>query len=217
MKKSKILILSVCLASILIGATLGTFAYLTSQDTVVNTFTVGDVEITLDETKVTADGKPVENAERVKENNYHLVPGMTYTKDPTLTVVKGSEEAYVRMLVKVNCLKELDEIFAPSGAELTSIFNGFDGSKWVYETEVRNETENTVTYEFRYINKVTALENADIVLEPLFNSITVPAFFDRDDMKAISDLEIVAVGHAIQAGGFENAQTAWNSFDQQMN
>lgn len=217
MKKSKILILSVCLASILIGATLGTFAYLTSQDTVVNTFTVGDVEITLDETKVTADGKPVENAERVKENNYHLVPGMTYTKDPTLTVVKGSEEAYVRMLIKVNCLKELDEIFAPSGAELTSIFNGFDGSKWVYETEVRNETENTVTYEFRYINKVTALENADIVLEPLFNSITVPAFFDRDDMKAIADLEIVAVGHAIQAGGFENAQTAWNSFDQQMN
>ncbi|MBE6781278.1 MAG: hypothetical protein E7540_00925 [Ruminococcaceae bacterium] len=217
MKKSKILILSVCLASILIGATLGTFAYLTSQDTVVNTFTVGDVEITLDETKVTADGKPVENAERVKENNYHLVPGMTYTKDPTLTVVKGSEEAYVRMLIKVNCLKELDEIFAPSGAELTSIFNGFDGSKWVYQTEVRNETENTVTYEFRYINKVTALENADIVLEPLFNSITVPAFFDRDDMKAIADLEIVAVGHAIQAGGFENAQTAWNSFDQQMN
>ena len=68
-----------------------------------NTFTVGKVEIKLDEAKVTADGIPVEGAARVTANSYKLMPGTTYTKDPTVTVLKaGSEESYVRMKVTFN-------------------------------------------------------------------------------------------------------------------
>ena len=59
MKKSmlrKVLLLA-CSAVLLVCLSVGaTLAYLTSNDTVVNTFTVGKVAITLDETDVKLDG-----------------------------------------------------------------------------------------------------------------------------------------------------------------
>ena len=64
-----------CLGFVAVAAisVAGTLAYLTDQDSVVNTFTVGKVQITLDETKVNSDGTVVEGAERVRENEYHLI------------------------------------------------------------------------------------------------------------------------------------------------
>lgn len=70
---------AVLLVCVSIGATV---AYLTSQSTVTNTFTVGNVAITMDETKVSEDGAAVANADRVTSNAYKLLPGHTYTKDP---------------------------------------------------------------------------------------------------------------------------------------
>lgn len=217
MKKTKVLLLTLCAVLLVAVSVLGTLAYLTSQDTVVNTFTVGKVHIVLDEAKVTPDGEPVDGADRVKENNYHLVPGNTYTKDPTITVVKGSEESYVRMLVTINCLKELDAAFAPEGADLTTIFNGYDANNWVYETSVREEDANTVTYEFRYKGTVKPTANADLFLDALFDSITVPSSFGSGDMKSLADLKITVVGHAIQAAGFADADAAWTVFTSEIN
>ena len=68
-------LLTLCCALLLVAAgVFGTLAYLTGTDTVNNTFTVGNVKITLDEAKVTTDGTPVEGADRVKTNEYHLLP-----------------------------------------------------------------------------------------------------------------------------------------------
>lgn len=216
MKKSKILLLTLCAVLVVTATVLGTLAFLTSQDTVVNTFSVGKVEIKLDETKVTPDGKPVVGADRVKENQYHLLPGLTYTKDPTMTVVKGSEASYVRMLVTFNHMKELDAIFAPTGADMTSIFNGYDANKWELKAVERDETANTLTYEFRYKGIVTPTATDDLVLEPLFDSVTVPGFLDGEDMAAIADLKITVVGNAIQAAGFATVDAAWVAFGDQM-
>ena len=83
--KSKALLLTLCAVLLVAASVLGTMAYLTSTDTVTNTFTVGKVEIKLDETDVTNPNGP-----RVKANSYKLMPGTTYTKDPTVTVLKGS-------------------------------------------------------------------------------------------------------------------------------
>ena len=50
-------LLTLCCALLLVAAgVFGTLAYLTGTDTVNNTFTVGNVKITLDEAKVTTDG-----------------------------------------------------------------------------------------------------------------------------------------------------------------
>ena len=92
-------------------AVMGTVAYLTSTQEVVNTFPVGDVEIKVDETDVTPDGEPVDGADRVEGNEYHLIPGKSYVKDPTVTVIAGSEESYIRMKVTINCISELQAIF----------------------------------------------------------------------------------------------------------
>ena len=87
-------LLTLCCALLLVAAgVFGTLAYLTGTDTVNNTFTVGNVKITLDEAKVTTDGTPVEGADRVKANEYHLLPGHTYTKDPTVTVKTDEQMA----------------------------------------------------------------------------------------------------------------------------
>jgi predicted ribosomally synthesized peptide with SipW-like signal peptide len=195
---------------------LGTLAYLTDQVKVKNTFTVGKVEITVDEAEVNPDGSRVTPAKRVNQNKYHLVPGGAYTKDPTMTVLKDSEESYVRMLVTVNCANELDAIFATGGFAYDSILSGFDDTKWTYIEETPNAATNTVTYEFRYKNSVkpTATENA--VLEPLFTTVTFPAALDSGDMESIKDLEIVIIGHAIQKVGFNDEASAWAAFDAQM-
>ena len=126
----KVLIIALCAVLLVSISVMGTMAYLTSKDSVTNTFTVGKVGIELDEALVDANGKEItgENAKRVKENKYKLLPGQTYNKDPMVTVLKDSEKSYIRMTVTVSKAKELDAIFAPAGAALLSIFNGYDGA-----------------------------------------------------------------------------------------
>ena len=78
-KKSLALIFS--LALIVIGIAGGTLAWLTAKtNTVVNTFTTSDIEITLAES--TGD-------------TYKMVPGFTIAKDPKVTVLEGSEKCYL--------------------------------------------------------------------------------------------------------------------------
>ncbi len=226
MKKSKVLILSLCAVLLAVVSVFGTMAYLTDQDSAVNVFTVGRVNITLDEAKVSPEGKPLDKdgnevadisgADRVKGNKYHLIPGRTYVKDPTITVVKGSAETYVRMLVTINNLSELDLIFADNGgADLTAVFGGYNSEKWVYEGESKNTGDNSITYEFRYAQTVKAGSDEDIVLEPLFTSITVPEEITREQLATIKDLEITVVGHAIQEAGFDSDDDAWAAFTAQ--
>lgn len=213
MKKTKILITVLCAVLLVTATVFGTLAFLTSRSEVVNTFTVGKVKITLDEAAVNEDGTLIQGADRVKENNYHLVPGQTYVKDPTMTVKADSEDAYVRMILTINCADAFDSIYAPNHADLTTIFNGYDSTNWVFETVTREA--DTIIYEFRY-KDIVAHATTDVVLDPLFDSITVPDEFDSEDMASIADLKITVVGHAIQATGFDNADDAWAAFAAQM-
>lgn len=210
----KTLTICLCLVAVVAATVMGTLAYLTDQQAVTNTFTVGQVDITVDEAKVNTDGTSVEEADRVTGNEYHLIPGQTYTKDPTMTVKENSEEAYVRMLVTINCKSELDEIFAPDGVSLDKIFNGYEAENWIYQTEEVNSEQNTITYEFRYKETVDP-NGEDVVLDALFDSFTIPGTLDGDDLKSIETLEISVEGHAIQAAGFSNADAAWEAFETQ--
>ena len=213
--KAKALLLVLCAVVLVVGSVMGTLAYLTDRQEVVNTFTVGDVDIKVDETPVTPDGKPVEGEDRVEGNEYHLIPGQTYTKDPTMTVVKGSEESYVRMMVTINCISELRAIF---GADFLphEFIEGKDSNNWVYNSTVENG-DNTVTYEFRYYKTVNAFEaTEDIVLEPLFTSFTIPGEMTGEQLATIDDLEIRVEGHAIQTLSFATADEAWAAFNNQM-
>ena len=206
--KSKALLLTLCAVLLVAASVLGTMAYLTSKDEVVNTFTVGKVAIKLDEAKVSTDGTPVEGADRVKGNEYHLLPGHTYTKDPTVTVLKDSEASYIKMTVTFSKASALDAIFAPTGADLTSIFNGYDAANWIYKGNTKDAATGTRTYEFWYKEAVGA-PNGDVALDALFDSITVPGNITQEQLKTIEGMTITVTAYAIQADGFANADAAW--------
>ena len=206
--KSKALLLSLCAVLLVVATVMGTMAYLTSSDTVTNTFTVGKVQITLDEAAVNLDGTPIEGAARVKQNSYKLLPGLTYTKDPTVTVKAGSELSYVKMTVTFSNARELDAIFAPDGATLTNIFNGYDPATWIAKGNTKDATANTRTYEFWYKDPVDA-PTADVVLDALFDSITVPGSITKEQLDTIQGMTITVNAYAIQADGFADAEEAW--------
>ena len=82
MKKKLMTVLALVL--VIAMSVAGTYAYLTSQAEVKNTFTVGKVAITLDEAKVNQWGVAIAGVDRVNGNTYKLRPGHEYTKDPTV-------------------------------------------------------------------------------------------------------------------------------------
>jgi predicted ribosomally synthesized peptide with SipW-like signal peptide len=213
--QAKVLIAALCAVLLVVGSVMGTLAYLTDRQAVVNTFTVGNVDITVDEAPVTPDGEVIPGEDRVEGNDYHLIPGQTYTKDPTMTVKKGSEESYVRMMVTINCISQLRGIFGDDFLPHEYI-DGKDSNIWVYNSTVENG-DNTVTYEFRYYKTVDAFEaTEDIVLEPLFTSFTIPGELTGEQLATIADLEIRVEGHAIQTASFDNADAAWTAFGAQI-
>ena len=213
--QAKVLIAALCAVLLVVGSVMGTLAYLTDRQAVVNTFTVGNVDITVDEAPVTPDGEVIPGEDRVEGNDYHLIPGQTYTKDPTMTVKKGSEESYVRMMVTINCISQLRGIFG-EGFLPHEYIDGKDSNIWVYNSTVENG-DNTVTYEFRYYKTVDAFESTeDIVLEPLFTSFTIPGELTGEQLATIADLEIRVEGHAIQTASFDSADAAWTAFGAQI-
>lgn len=217
-KKNLVACLCVALAVLTIAGT--TLAYLTSQDTVTNTFTVGNVKITLDEAEVDAAGKPINKegavvtdlaaANRVTGNSYKLIPGHTYTKDPTVTVKAGSEESYVRMLVTVAFGKKLTDDRLDTN--LDNIFTGYS-TDWVRSAKKIDTVENktVITYEYRY-NTTVSTGNADNKLPALFTGIAIPGIWTGDDLAELGSIKIDIVAQAIQADGFATADAAWAAF-----
>lgn len=218
-KRTKILLVLFCVAVMTTCSVMFTLAFLTDRESVKNTFTVGDVQIKVDESVVTPDGKPEVDVDGnpVREeqgNEYHLVPGKTYQKDPMVTVKAGSEPCYVRMLVQLNCISELKAIFG-EGFLPENYVEGWDSSKWSC-ADIKDNGDNTATYEFRYYTTVDASDaEQDLPLEPLFTHFSVPAELTGAQLETISEFEIIAVGNAIQVESFENAEDAWAAFENQ--
>lgn len=208
----KAIIAAVCAVMLVVGSIAGTMAYLTSTDTVTNTFTVGNVQIKLDEAKANEDGTLYDNgATRVDANSYKLLPGHTYKKDPMVTVLSGSESSYVKMTVTFSKAAELDKIFAPTGANMISIFKGYDSTNWIYKGNTEDTEKNTRTYEFWYKEPVAA-PNGDVALDALFDNITVPGTITNAQLATIEGMTITVNAYAIQADGFANAEAAWAAY-----
>jgi predicted ribosomally synthesized peptide with SipW-like signal peptide len=183
--KTKALALALCAVLLVVTTVFVTMAFLTSKDSVKNTFTVGKVTITLDEAKVTADGEKVQGADRVKENKYHLIPGHFYVKDPTIHVANGSEECWLFVKVE-NGLANAEA----SGA--TSIESQMANKGWT-------KVEGTDVY--AYATKQAA--GANVIV---FDSFTIAG---TTDVSLYEDAKIIVTAYAIQADGFATATEAW--------
>lgn len=196
--KKKALLTVVCAALLVTGSVAGTMAYLTSQDVVTNTFTVGNVRIVIDEEIVDEMGVDVnENvSNRTDNNELKLMPGVTYLKDPTIHVDDNSEDCWVFVTVdnKLSGIEASDNTIA---AQMTA--NGWE------------EVEG---YDGIYAHKEVAKAGEDIVV---FETFSVAE--DADTTKDMNDdgtPDIMATGmtinvnaYAVQKASFDTAKDAW--------
>jgi len=221
--KIKSLTLVLCVVLAITAFALGTTAYITDTAGALNRFTVGDVSIRVDESAVDAQGQPIPGAQRVEGNSYHLVPGHSYVKDPTVTIEAGSESTYVRMLVTLTKASELQAVFASLPVE--SYVQGWDSQQWRYVSSTGDEAANTLTLEFRYFRPgVADAHQAQIIpasaaensLPPLFTALTVPGQITGQQLASIAEFDISVIGQAIQAGVFPSADEAWSAFEEQV-
>lgn len=112
----------------------GTVAWLVAKtDTVVNTFTYGNINIALAETTGT---------------NYKVIPGTVIEKDPKVTVKAGSEACY--LFVKV----EKVGTFTGMSYEIADGWTALEGENGVYYRQVGSVTADT-SFEVIKGNKIT--------------------------------------------------------------
>lgn len=191
-------IISLCLvAALAVVAIAGTsLAYFTDKDAKTNTFTLGNVDIELNEDNW--------------EEPIAAVPDVEYAKDPVVTNI-GENGAWIRVDVTLSDAEEFTAAAARHQiTDLATIFAEHDETKWTLAGEPVYDDENDkLTYSY-YYNTVLAVGKST---EPLFTSVTIPAVFDNDDMKEIgADFTIDVTAHAIQtadsystvAGAFAN-------------
>lgn len=200
MKTKKLLkALGVVLAAValVVVSVLGTMAWLTStSDEVVNTITVGNVTIELNEPHA-----PV-------NKQFLLIPGKTYDKDPTVTVGATSQPCYVRMMVTVSNAEAWDGAFTTTGITANE--------GWTLANTTEDDVADTVTYEYRYNTVMNASGTAT-----LFDELTIPSTWNNTTLASNGTVTIVA--HAIQSEGFEAdvehdltaADVAWAAFNTQ--
>lgn len=193
--RSKVLLLALVAILLVVTTVFATLAYLTSEvETVTNTFTIGNISITLNEADVDEYGKVIEGADRVQDNNYKLIPGHTYVKDPTVHVQPGSEASYLFAVVK----DETADIQADTKVAAQIVANGW--------TAFEDTAAAAAGYAVYYKEAAAVAENVDAVDYVIFNNLTIG---DEANVASYADAKIVVKAAAIQKDGIEDVATAW--------
>lgn len=175
MKKKTVAILMVCV--LLLGGVIGgTLAWLTAEtDPVENTFTVGDINITLAETTGT---------------NFKIIPGGTAAKDPSVTVISGSEKCYVYVSVTNNVKLDGTIVATPNIAT----------ADW---TQI-GTNENTIVYRYKEVVDASA---ADVKL-PVFTSVSYSDSITKSNITDLTNKTIVVDSFAHQSDNITEVSVA---------
>lgn len=201
--KKKITAIFLCVALVAIAIVGASLAYFTDTKTATNTFTMGNVQIKLDETNVNDP-----TGDRVTENTYNTYPGAVVTKDPIVHNT-GSNAAYIRATVKVegwvttckNCYKFEGADYANT-LERYLVAEGALGDGWSVVSAKPNG--NDVTFTLMYAHKLAAgTETA-----PMFRQVQVPTGLENGQTLGT----ITVTAQAIQADGFDTWDAAFAEF-----
>lgn len=134
----KLAVMLASLALVLCTVIGGTVAWLiTKTDPVVNTFTYGDINITLQETDTNKDGDNDPNT-----NTYPMVPGHTITKDPKVTLKANSEDAW--LFVKLEKSANFDDFMTYAMADGWTKLDDVDDVYYREVSKVAQDVEFTV-------------------------------------------------------------------------
>jgi len=189
----------------------GTYAYLTDQDEKLNTFTVGNVDITLEE--------PIFDNEH--NNEKELVPNQEINKDPT---VKITTDVPSILFVEITSPKLAMTKIAADGTKAQSrttedpfdyfhmevpaggkdaVKTGGFSNRWIRleQLETPLETSGTKTYVFAY-SKVMTKDTSTLAgagkTEPVFDKVKLKNFLEAGT-NGYKDMKIDIKAYAIQA------------------
>ena len=196
----------------------GTLAWLKSETEIVtNTVTaVGALKITLDETDVDVYGVK-DGDTRVLANDYKLIPGHTYLKDPTVHVQAGSEACYVF----VDIVNGLEGAISSGHYGIDTDGDGWNDVDHFGIKEQMTEKDSwkplmvqinggVKTIFYKAVDLATAQAGTDLVV---FNEIHVPSTHTTESLQGFTGKTITIDAYACQQDGFKNAADAWaNTF-----
>ena len=241
MSKKTWILISCLVLSLTLGLG-GSLAYLTDSDTKVNTFSMGDVDIKVEEDF---------------QQDAELKPGVTVTKKAQI-VNEGNNDAFVWMTVAVpaevdpGChagvtaadengkfdisnkyvtlkfkAEEQNSPYALLGIKPGPAEGQFGEGDFVwYYTATDAEGKEYHIYTYVYMNVLKVGESTDNMLEsvtlnPFVNKIEGNYYYVENGVTTaidynLNDLEIIVTGHAIQAEGFGgNFEAAYKAYGQQ--
>lgn len=225
-------IISLCLVLMLALTAIGgaTLAYFTDTKSQTNSFTAGKVQIKLDEAKVKKDdttGNLVADGDnRTSEGqSYKLFPGMTVTKDPTITLLDGSEDSYIA--AKITIKGDLLDLYGADTAtpktyynlDITKFVSGgliqtasTQSNNWNGLSMIYTDTAGNVYYqdatkgnqgtnsEWVIYVFVKDIQKAKTTVK-LFETITVDENYNNAEMAKLSGATVTVNAFAVQAYG----------------
>ena len=238
MKKN---ILTVCLVALLAATAVtgATLAYFTDTEEAVNEFTIGSLDITLNEV--------------FAEDEANLVPGVNINKDVTITLEEGSEDAYVwytyaipavldnrddasRNIVHINHAgQNWDDYFTEDNSR------GYEGTAttleetWDVDAYVAEETIDGIVcnvYTVLYHGILSAGDETTVGMTNVYLDTRVDTAKDADgepvegkysingneiDYDFSNGVHIPVKAYGIQAAGFEDVYAAYAAYNAQVN
>lgn len=216
MTKKRFVAILLCVTLVALAAIGATFAYLTDTKTVDNTFTMGNVKITLDETNVNDP-----EGDRVTRNTYNVYPGAVVTKDPIVHNT-GKNAAYIRATVNVSNWMNLCAAYYPeSGFEFTKpgyeksleLLVGTLGEGWSVVGVEAGDTFTIGQFDAKFILKYDGKLAAGENTTAMFQKVIIPAGIDNASADAGSFSSVKVVAQAIQADGFDTWEAAFAAYD----
>lgn len=162
----------------------GTFAWLTqTTQTVTNTFTYGNINITLGETTT----------------DYKIVPGATIDKDPKVTVLANSEDCY--LFVKVEAGANWPSYLHYS---IAAGWTQGDGTKIPANVWYREVSNSMSAQEFYVLAGTTGHANGIVTVDTTLDKGTVDTAIAENFHPTLT-----FTAYAVQKDGSATAADAW--------
>lgn len=210
MNKKKTIIAAVVLMLVLLVG--GLIAYFTDTETATNTFTIGNVDITL--TEPLWDALTDQNNNDIPDAAENMMPGDEVTKDPTIKNVSTTNPAYVFAEVVIPCVTDNRDA---TPAYIPMFTLGQIGSGWNLMTDgactlnaTTNKYEATKVYNYGTASAMTSLA-ANTAAPAVFSKITLNELIDNDKVgknELTGNKDVVVNGYGIQTTNLSSTAPA---------
>lgn len=213
-KKVFLAALAVCLVAII---SVGTLAWFSDSDSVVNNFYVADSEddpdeiFSVDVWENTPDGDKDQDGYEYED----ILPGDSLKKEARVENT-GYYDQYVRVIVTISDAQAWVDAFG-ANFDATTVFGGFDASKWNHVwnnlSEATSMPENLVYV--LYYNDI--ISTGDVI--EVFNTVDIPTSLTQEQAAALGgNFSITVKAQAVQTENVVPAGTAaedaaWAAFN----